>query len=60
MHIEAKNMQKPAIWLKNALFHAEKRENLRIERTKIKTVKSFEKFGENSSDEQLFGSFDAL
>ena len=53
-------MQKPAILLKNALFHSEKRENLCIETLKIKTVKSFEKFGKNSSDEELFGSFDAL
>ena len=60
MHIEAKNMQKPAIWLKIALFHAKKRENFRIETPKIKTVKSFGKFGKNSSDEHLFDSFDAL
>ena len=60
MHLEAKNIQKPAIWLKNALFHSEKWGNLRIETPKIKTVKSLEKIGKNSSDEQLLGPFYAL
>ena len=60
MHLEAKNIQKPAIWLKNALFHSEKWENLHIETPKIKTVKSLEKIGKNSSDEQLLGPFYAL
>ena len=41
-------------------FPAEKRRYLKLQTSKSKKVKSFEKFGKNSSIRELFGKFDAF
>ena len=56
-------MRKPALLLEidgNWPFRTEKRQHLELQTSKLKAVKSFEKFGKNFINQDLFGYIDAF
>ena len=63
MQSETKNMQQHAIYLEingYCLFSRSKRQYLKLQTSKLKMVKSFEKFGKNFINQDLFGYIDAF